>query len=341
MADEDELAAGGGETAGLVVDFGHQGARGIDGGHLAPPGLVVDAVAHPVGGEHDAGPVGHFRQFLHEHGAGGFQAGDNVRIVDYLAAHVDRRAVALQCPLDRLDGALHTGAERPRLGQQYLPRPGRRRPVGQRPPAAAQAVQPLEGAHGTPAGENSSAPGESDTALSTARGAPQSAPARAVDSMSTTSAPRAASAARWLPLTRWPVLSTVPVRARRPSLTSSADQQRGRGQPGHLAALVVEEAVGHHHVARHQARRQRTPEAGHHHGGRGAGAALKRRADARPGPGPCPLARRPGPPARPCRSGRGPWPRASAAPGPADEGRRPLSPGYGFPPLGRGPVPKW
>ena len=148
MADKDELAVGSGETAGLVVDLAHQGTGGIDSGHLPAPRLLIDARAYSVRREHDAGPVRHLRQFLHEDGAGGLEAGDDMGIVDDLAAHVHRWPITLQCPFDRLDGALHAGAKRPGLGQQDLPRPGRRRPVGQCPPGAAQAVQALKGAHG-------------------------------------------------------------------------------------------------------------------------------------------------------------------------------------------------
>ena len=58
MADKDQLAAGSGETAGLVVDLAHQGTGRIDRGHLPAPRLFVDAGADAVGREHDAGPSG-------------------------------------------------------------------------------------------------------------------------------------------------------------------------------------------------------------------------------------------------------------------------------------------
>ena len=56
-------------------------------------------------------------------------------VVHDLLAHVDRRAVLLQYALDDLDGPLHSGAERPRAGQQ---RPGAARPPRPSGPAPAR-----------------------------------------------------------------------------------------------------------------------------------------------------------------------------------------------------------
>src|SRR5690606_2374699 len=66
-------------------------------------------------------------------------------VVDDLVAHVDRRPVLLQRPLDDLDGAVHTGAESARSGEQHLEWTARSgggghgpqvRPPGAGPPAA-------------------------------------------------------------------------------------------------------------------------------------------------------------------------------------------------------------
>jgi hypothetical protein len=60
---------------------------------------------------------GNLVQLLDEDGALLFQGFDHMTIVDDLVAHIDRRAVALERPLDDLDGAVDTGAKTARRGQ--------------------------------------------------------------------------------------------------------------------------------------------------------------------------------------------------------------------------------
>ena len=59
-----------------------------------------------------------FEAFLDEYRALGAQVVDDELVMHHFVAHIDRRAEALQCLLDDLDGALDAGAEAARIGEQ-------------------------------------------------------------------------------------------------------------------------------------------------------------------------------------------------------------------------------
>jgi hypothetical protein len=59
----------------------------------------------------------HLVDLGHEHRTALLQVVDDVCVVHDLPAHVDRRAKAIECPVDDVDGAFDAGAERPRVGQ--------------------------------------------------------------------------------------------------------------------------------------------------------------------------------------------------------------------------------
>ena len=76
-----------------------------------------------MGGEdHRRVGVGNFVELLDEDRALGLEALDHVAVVYDLVAHIDRRAVAGERPLDRVDGAHDAGAEAARRAQQHLER---------------------------------------------------------------------------------------------------------------------------------------------------------------------------------------------------------------------------
>src|SRR5439155_24591354 len=62
--------------------------------------------------------AGHVRLVLDEDGAARLELANDVRVVDDLLAHVNRRAVQRKRPLDRLYGALDSGAIPPRRCEQ-------------------------------------------------------------------------------------------------------------------------------------------------------------------------------------------------------------------------------
>ena len=77
-----------------------------------------------MGGEDHRHIRRHLVEFLDEHGTFGLQAFDHEAVVHDLVPDIDRRAVALQRPLDDLDRPVDPGAEPARPGQ----------PDGQGPP---------------------------------------------------------------------------------------------------------------------------------------------------------------------------------------------------------------
>src|SRR5579885_3648922 len=73
-----------------------------------------------MGAEDQRTVVRDLRQVVHEHGALGGQLADHTLVVDDLVAHVDRRAPALQRPLDDVDRACHARAEPARRSHDDL-----------------------------------------------------------------------------------------------------------------------------------------------------------------------------------------------------------------------------
>ena len=73
---------------------------------------------HTMGGKDHGTVIGAIVQFLDEDGALGFQALDDVAVVDDLVADVDRPAVPGQRGLNDGDGAVDAGAESARVGEQ-------------------------------------------------------------------------------------------------------------------------------------------------------------------------------------------------------------------------------
>ena len=121
MADQHDLAAALVMDFGLAVDLGHQRAGGVEREEIAALGFRGDRFRHAMGGEdHRRLGVRDFVELLDEHRALGLQALDHVAVVHDLVADVDRRAVALERLLDRIDRPHHAGAEAARGAQQDL-----------------------------------------------------------------------------------------------------------------------------------------------------------------------------------------------------------------------------
>ena len=120
VPDQDQLAALPDIALALVVDLGHQRTGRVEHRQAALRGLVLDALGDAMGAEDRDGVVGNFRHVLHEHGALGLEAFDDVLVVHDLVPHIDRRAVFLQRALDDLDGAHDASAKSPRLSQDHF-----------------------------------------------------------------------------------------------------------------------------------------------------------------------------------------------------------------------------
>ncbi len=122
MADHQDvtrLGATAGEVAlGLAVDLGDEGASGVEIQQVAAFGFGGDGFGHAVGGEHDVAVLGHLVQFVHEHGALALELFHHVAVMDDLVADEDGGPVTAEGFLDDADGAVDTGAEATRAGQQ-------------------------------------------------------------------------------------------------------------------------------------------------------------------------------------------------------------------------------
>ncbi len=90
---------------------------------VAPLGVLGHGLGHAVGRENHR-PVGgrHLVELLHEDRALLPQALDHVLVVHDLVADIDRRAVFLERPLDRVDRPHHARAEAARGAEQDFQR---------------------------------------------------------------------------------------------------------------------------------------------------------------------------------------------------------------------------
>ena len=121
VADQHDLAAALVMDFGLAVDLGDQRAGGVEREEVAALRLHRNRFRHAMGGEdHRRLGVRNLGEFLDEDRALGLEALDHVAVVHDLVADVDRRAIALERLLDRIDGPHHAGAEPARRAEQHL-----------------------------------------------------------------------------------------------------------------------------------------------------------------------------------------------------------------------------
>ena len=118
VSNQDDGTTFAGEPDRLQVNFGDERARGVDDGQAFPSGLRSDLRRHAVGAENSDGAVGDLVHFFDEDDALGDEGIDDVLVVHDLLPHVDRARVQAQGQVHDLNGAVHAGAEPPRLGEQ-------------------------------------------------------------------------------------------------------------------------------------------------------------------------------------------------------------------------------
>ena len=73
-----------------------------------------------MGTEDDGGAIRYFGQLVDENRTARAQAIDDKTVVNDFMAHVDRRAERFQRTLDDLDGAIDSGTEPARIGEQDI-----------------------------------------------------------------------------------------------------------------------------------------------------------------------------------------------------------------------------
>ena len=122
VPDQHDRPASVGEPPGLEVDLGDERAGGVQDRESSPLGVRVHLGSDAVSREHDHGALGDLGLLLDEDRALGLEIADDVRVVDDLLAHVDRRPVGSERALDGLHGSLDPGAVPARGGEQDLGR---------------------------------------------------------------------------------------------------------------------------------------------------------------------------------------------------------------------------
>ena len=231
VPDEQDRVALPGEPACLVVHLSDQWTCRVHHVQPAPRRLLADARCDAVRGEHHRGALGHLVQFLDEHRAAALQVGHDDGVVHDLLAHVDRRPTWCPAAWPRCRWPVRrrrrTIAGRPAAPCGRRPRPPTPPAPGPTLPSTPDAVNPAP----TVAGCTSGWLGVSTTTRTTANGRPSAASASTADSMSTTSAPVAASAVRSVPCTTWSAETIGPsVHGEAGGAERAGQQRRGRAR---------------------------------------------------------------------------------------------------------------
>lgn len=121
MADEEDLVSEPGVADGLVVDFGDEGAGGVDDAEVALLGSLADGGGDAMGAEDDDGALGHEVDVFNEEDATFFESADHVVVVDDVVVDVDGLSRAeVQHLIDDVDGHAHACAEAPWIWKDQL-----------------------------------------------------------------------------------------------------------------------------------------------------------------------------------------------------------------------------
>jgi hypothetical protein len=118
MADENDGALFAGEFQRFQVNFGHEGASGVNDFQCARLGFVANRRGHSVSAENQHGAVGHLFDGFHKNRTAAAQLLYHVGVVDDFVMHVDWCAVSFQRQFDDVYRANDSGAETPRTNPQ-------------------------------------------------------------------------------------------------------------------------------------------------------------------------------------------------------------------------------
>ena len=117
MADHDDLAALLAHLGHFDVHLGDQRTGRVEHVESAGRGFRAHRLRHAMRREHDGRPLRHLVELVDEHRALLLQVVDDEFVVDDFVAHVDRRAMLRQCPLDDRDGAVDAGTKTAGVGE--------------------------------------------------------------------------------------------------------------------------------------------------------------------------------------------------------------------------------
>ena len=120
MADEHDGEALLRQFNGLEVDFGDQGASGVNHEQFSGGGFFTHSRGDTVGAENDARSFGHFGQLFDENGTRAAQLFHDVAVVDDFLPDVDGRAIKIEGNFDYIDGSYHARTEAAGFEEQDL-----------------------------------------------------------------------------------------------------------------------------------------------------------------------------------------------------------------------------
>jgi hypothetical protein len=118
VTDQDDVEVIRSEATRLEMHLRHDRTGGVDGAELTLGRLLVNGGSNAVRGKHDNRALGDLVVLLDENGPHGFEPAHDVKVVNNLTAHVNRRSVGLEGSFDRLDCTVDAGAITSGAGQQ-------------------------------------------------------------------------------------------------------------------------------------------------------------------------------------------------------------------------------
>src|SRR5205809_612833 len=111
MTDENDGALFAGKLQRLEVHLGDERTSGVNYFQLAGLGFVADRRRNAVGAKNEHRTMGNFLDGFDKNRTAPAQLLHNIRVMDNLVVHVDRRAISFQRQLDDIDSAHNARAE--------------------------------------------------------------------------------------------------------------------------------------------------------------------------------------------------------------------------------------
>src|ERR1700722_8378318 len=117
VTDQHDIPARLGMSRYFDMNFRHQRTRCVKHPQMPCGGLFAHRLGNAMRAENNGGTVGHFVEFVDEHGAARPKSVDDETIVYDFVTHIDRRTERFQRALDDLDRAVDAGAESTGVGE--------------------------------------------------------------------------------------------------------------------------------------------------------------------------------------------------------------------------------
>src|SRR4051794_10414691 len=115
VADKENRVSFTGKAHGFEMNFGDQGAGGVDGAQPALGGSLADGRGDAVSAIKDVGPVRDLVDRVNEDDAARAKALDDMAIMHDLVVNIERRAEKFESALQALDRHIHAGTKAARI----------------------------------------------------------------------------------------------------------------------------------------------------------------------------------------------------------------------------------